>query len=473
MGSAVGSGGIPQVIALSVAGAALVTILGGVLLARRVGWGALALEVPVVLLLLSTLVFRQRSATQLAGDPLDPAAQFRVVAVGLAGVLGFFALLWGQVRGERATTLPFRLYAVYVLVVFAGAPGSVDPPLTAYRGVELAVALIVLAGARRSLGEKAGPRLEATLYWFCIALLAAVWANVLLVPDEAVIRLANPAVPLQVQIQGVYPSIAANGVGLLGVVAAVWSPARIRRDADQLGLGRPLAYLMAGLGTMTLFAAQYRTGYVALAAVVAVYVMATGRKLVATLLMGLVIGVAIWAPYATREAEPLLLRGQTVEQAGELSSRVVYWRHAIPVWEKSPLIGRGLLTASRFEVLAPLGLPYVAGLHGTWPEALLGTGIIGTAFLALAFLITVQRAIIYVRRRRWATPLVLLTLLAVRSITGPTFESFSYTAMVFLWLALSLEQVRRRPAITDEPPVSALREEGGRLAPSPPGLPIR
>jgi O-antigen ligase len=448
-----------------------VIIIGGVLLARRVGYGALALELPVLLLLLSTLVFRQRSAVDLAGDPLDAAAQFRVAAVGLAALLGIFALVWGQGVGlKRVTTLPFRLYALYVLVVFAGAPGSVDPPLTAYRGAELVGGLIVLAGARRSLGERAVPRIEATLYWFCVVLLAVTWGNVVLYPDDAIIRLANPAIPIEIQIQSVYPSIAPNGVGLLGVIVAVWSPVRIRRAVGQQGLRWPVAYFLAGLGTFTLLAAQYRTGYVALAAGLAVYVLARGKKVLAAILVGAAVSVAIWAPTATKEAQPYLLRGQSPEQATELSRRTEYWSSALPVWEKSPLIGRGLLTASRFEVLAPLGLQYTAGIHGTWPEALVGTGVIGTAILALVFLITVRRAVVEAARAGRLAPLLLLTVLAVRSVTGPTFESFHYTALVFLWLTLSLEDIRARRPVDDEP-VAAQAAKAMTRSASAPALP--
>jgi O-antigen ligase len=473
IGRAVGLGGTQQAIALVVGGAVLVIVVGGVLIARRVGHGALALELPVGLLLLSTLVFRQRSAVDLAGDPLDAAAQFRVVAVGLAALLGIFALVWGQGAGlKRVTTLPFRLYALYVLVVFAGAPGSVDPPLTAYRGAELVAGLIVLAGARRRLGEQAVPRIEATLYWFCVVMLVAVWANVVLYPDDAIIRLANPAIPIEWQIQSVYPSIAPNGVGLLGVIVAVWSPARIRQGAGQHGLRWPVAYFLAGVGTFTLIAAQYRTGYVALPAVLAVYVLARGRKLLATLLVGAALSIAIWAPTATKEAQPYLLRGQDVEQVGDLSRRTEYWRHALPVWETSPLIGRGLLTASRFEVLAPLGLQYTAGIHGTWPEALVGTGVIGTALLALVFLITVGRAIGEARGGGRVAPLLLLTVLAVRSVTGPTFESFHYTALIFLWLTLSMEDIRGRKSADDES-ATARPPAAERLPATAPALPTR
>jgi O-antigen ligase len=470
MGRAVVLGGPQQVTALVVGGLVLTVCVGGAFLARRAGHGILALEVPLLLLLFSTLVFRGRSAVELAVDPLDPAAQFRVAAVGVASLLGFFALLWGRAPERiRLTTLPFRLYVVYTAVVFVGAPLSINPTLTAYRGVELAAGLIVLAGARRRLGEHATPRIEATLYWFCVALLASVWVGVFLFPDDAITQLQSAA-PVEDQIQGLYPSIAANSVGTLGVILAAWSLARVRHGPGQPGLARPLAFLLSGIGIFTLLAAQYRTGYVALAVVLCVFVLVQGRKVLATLLVGAALGIALWVPSATTEAQPYLLRGQSPEQAAELSSRTEFWRHAIPVWEKSPLIGRGLLTASRFEVLAPLGLQYTSGIHGTWPEALVGTGILGTTLLALAFLITVGRAIREARGAERVAPLLLLTVLAVRSVTGPTFESFLYTALLFLWLTISMEDFRGWRLADDE--LVTARSPGSERPPAPaPALP--
>ena len=38
--------------------------------------------------------------------------------------------------------------------------------------------------------------------------------------------------------------------------------------------------------------------------------------------------------------------------------------------------------------------------------------------------------------------MLLLTVLAVRSLTGNTFETFSYQAIIFLWLALALSDER-------------------------------
>jgi len=471
MGRAVALGGPQQVTALGVGGLALTVSVGGAFLARRAGRGILALEVPLLLLLFSTLVLRQRGAVDLAVDPLDPAAQFRVAAVGVAGLLGFFALLRGRApERTRLTTLPFRLYVLYAVVVLAGAALSFSPILTAYRGVELAAGLLVLAGARQTLGEQAVPRIEAVLYWFSVALLVAVWLGVFLFPDEAVEQIQNPRVPIKEQIQGVYPAVASNMVGTLGIIVTTWSLGRVRRRIGQPGLRPAVAYLLACIGIFSLLAAQYRTGYVMAAAVLVVFVLMRGRKLIAAVLALAAVSIVFWGSSISTEAEPYVLRGQTPEQARELSGRMDFWRHAIPVWEKSPLIGRGLLTGTRFEVLAPLGLDYTSGIHSTWVEALVGTGLIGTALLALAFLISTRRALRQARVDSLATPILLLVAFAVRSLTGSTFEIFGYPALVFLWLTLSMEDIRGRRLADDE--LVTARSPGSERPPAPaPALP--
>ena len=117
-----------------------------------------------------------------------------------------------------------------------------------------------------------------------------------------------------------------------------------------------------------------------------------------------------------------------------------WWEASIPVWQRSPLVGRGLLSGTRFEVLARLGLRDTGGIHSTWVEALVGTGLIGLGLLAAMLLMCLRRALRLALDRRGAIlPLLLLVVLSVRSITGNSFESFQgLETVVFLWLALSL-----------------------------------
>jgi O-antigen ligase len=303
-----------------------------------------------------------------------------------------------------------------------------------------------------------------TLYWCIVALVATVWAGVALFPDLAIEPLVNSAAPVPWDIQGVYPLIAANGVGSLGVLLAMWSLARA--DARSGRTTRPIgAYLLAAVGVITLLAAQHRTGYIALAAGLAVFLALRNRRV---LLLGVLLGAVACMLYVTpsvvKEAAPYFLRGQTTEEARGLTSRVEWWEASIPVWEKSPLVGRGLLSGTRFEVLARLGLRDTGGIHSTWVEALVGTGLVGLGLLAGATLVGLRRAYqLALDRWRLILPLLLLTVLLVRSITGNSFESFQgLETVVFLWLIFSLGDAGRmwRP----QAPMSAPEQIQGSKA---------
>jgi O-antigen ligase len=439
---AVGAGGLWRSLALGGAALGLGASLSSVVASRRALRGVLFVEVPVLLLLASSLVWRVRTTDDIAADPLDAAGLVRVGCVGLAGLLALIALVWPAPYQQRAgrTPLPFRLYGAYVLVVFAGAPLSVEPLLTAYRGVELATAVLVLLAARQRVGLEAIPRIGATLYWFMVALVAVVWAEVALFPSLAVAPLLNQAAPVPWNIQGVYPSIASNGVGTLGVTLTIWSLARAR---DRSGQALPplVAYLLAAVGVATLLASQYRTGYGALVVGLGVLLALRNRRL---LVVGVLLGAAGWlaflGPSVVKEATPFLLRGQSTEEARGLTSRVEWWEASIPVWKKSPLVGRGLLTGTRFEVLARLGLRDTGGIHNTWIEVLVGTGLVGLALLAAAAAVSLRRALTLALDHRGSIlPLLLLVVMLVRSVTGNTFESFQgLETVTFMWLALSL-----------------------------------
>jgi O-antigen ligase len=439
---AVGAGGLWRSLALGGAALGLGASLSSVVASRRAFRGVLFVEVPVLLLLASSLVWRVRTTDDIAADPLDAAGLVRVGCVGLAGLLALIALVWPAPYQQRAgrTPLPFRLYGAYVLVVFAGAPLSVEPLLTAYRGVELATAVLVLLAARQRVGLEAIPRIGATLYWFMVALVAVVWAEVALFPSLAVAPLLNQAAPVPWNIQGVYPSIASNGVGTLGVTLTIWSLARAR---DRSGQALPplVAYLLAAVGVATLLASQYRTGYGALVVGLGVLLALRNRRL---LVVGVLLGAAGWlaflGPSVVKEATPFLLRGQSTEEARGLTSRVEWWEASIPVWKKSPLVGRGLLTGTRFEVLASLGLRDTGSIHNTWIEVLVGTGLVGLALLAAAAAVSLRRALTLALDHRGSIlPLLLLVVMLVRSVTGNTFESFQgLETVTFMWLALSL-----------------------------------
>ena len=439
LGIAVAQGGTRALVVAGFAvGLACVPIARGVLF-RGVRHSFLTVEVPLLLLLLGTLVFRVRSAQDIAVDPLDPAAQVRVALMVMGLALGGIALISpARPSSEvRSMTLPMRIYAIYVVVVFVGAPLSVNVPLTIYRGIELTSMLVVIAGARKSVGIDATRRIGDLLYWFGVALIGTVWAGVVLFPQEAVKTFfLNREVRWNFQISGVFPEISANGVGILAVVIAVWSFTRVASGRSRPFVGYSISIVAVG----TLIAAQYRTGYVALVAAVGVWLWIHRRWGWLTVAAAAGTMFVLFASSTILAVAPYVLRG-TAEQAAGLSSRLYWWSAAIPVWESSPLLGRGLLTGTRYEVLEPLGLTTTSSIHSTWIEALVGTGVVGVLLLVACLGLLVVWAFREARRPAGqTTALMLLVVLTVRSFTGSTFETFSMLAMVFLWIASSAEE---------------------------------
>jgi O-antigen ligase len=181
-----------------------------------------------------------------------------------------------------------------------------------------------------------------------------------------------------------------------------------------------------------------------------------------SILFAAAIAVAIAGPIILARAQPYVLRGQTEQRASELSGRVHFWQLAIPVWKESPVIGRGLLTASRFEVLDPAGLGRISTIHSAWIEALVGTGVAGTALLAGSVLVAWRRALAKALRKKGRLlAVVILTTVSVESFTGSDFAIFGLGAMLFLLVALSLK---------DALPGSFRSHKAGLLATPDPSL---
>jgi O-antigen ligase len=419
-----------------------VAVGGAALLQRRVvafPRGFAFVELPIVLLVAEVYESRPRSSDQLAADPLDIAAQAKIGLIVLALLIGTLALATGPAIAPR-TSFPFRLFALYVAVVFLGTAFSVDPSLTAFRALELAAAVIVVGGAYRHFGREAAVRIECVLYASVFALVASVWLGLLIAPRLVVVP--APASPVPWQLEGAFPAIASNGVGTLGLLLALWSLGRLYEVGASARHHRPIFLAAAVLGLVTLVGAQYRTGYIAFAVGIAVLLAFRTRKTLAFAGIVMAVAVTLWgSATATRRSEPFLLRGDSTTQARTLSGRVSIWRHAIPVWRESPLVGRGLMTATRLEVLPSLGLRDTATVHGTWIEALVGTGVLGAGLLAASVLVLLGRALSEgLRPGGRIVPALLVSALLVRSTTGSSIESLGLGALILLALALELRK---------------------------------
>ena len=438
VGIAMGAGGVW---ALAGSGVAIGVLLAGTL--ARAGqrvFRPLYVEVPALLLLVGNLSLRARDASSLAENPLDTAGLIKLGCTGLALVLGVVALLTPRkgLPNRRMTTLPLGAYVLYAVVASVGVLFSRLPFLTGYRVLGVITALVVIFGALRGAGDEALPRLEKLLIRWAQAILVIAWGAVLLAPGIALEEVPSP-IPVRIDIPTL--GITANSLGTIGALVAVWHLASLF-DRSSLKTPWRSSVFWIGFGLLSVIGAQYRTGYIGLAIAIGLFLALRARNLLMVLIPAALIALSVWGPAVSDELQPYVLRGQTPDEAAELSGRLEWWSLARPVFEESPIVGKGLRTETRF-ILAEAGYDETSSIHSTWVEALMGTGLVGLVCLVFSLLAALWRAFQQARLPLGrSAALMVLLILATRSVTGTGIEDAGYQLMVFLTLAAGLGPTR-------------------------------
>ena len=394
------------------------------------------------LLVASTFVWRTRTTVALDSNPLDAAALVRVALVVAAGVAA--VILASHQPLTRALPASLRLLGAYVAVAAISGLASPLPLQGSYRAFELGVGFLAAVTAMSLLQERSPAIVVRFLVRVLGAILAVVWIESLVVPARA----WSPSVSvLPYELQGYLPQYSSNTVGLLGGLLALYGLAEAGSSRRASGLA-----LVAGL--VTLVASQYRTGIVAFIAVGLLVLLKRHPARVAVLAVAAVpVVVAFGWGRLSEQSVEVFGKGRP-ELVGSLDSRTVYWRAAEPFIHQRLLLGWGLNVESR-RVLASLGDQTTSTIHSTWVEALLGTGVVGTGLLALAFISGLRQA---VRARGSPLGLAVAAMLAfmfIRSITGTTVEIFDIGFLLFVALAFAAAQLEWSAASSPgSPPVS-------------------
>ena len=375
----------------------------------------------VVVFVIGTFTWRTRSASDLADAPVDSAALVRLAADAVAAGLVLLAYAHEAVGRTRTATgqpvlrlSPGVLYAAYIVAAVIGTLQAVDPGIVLFRVAELSVCLFVAAAAIRwnSLDD-----LLMLVGRILLGMATLVGISVLVWPARALEAARGGVVPFR--LVGVFPEFSANSVGMIGLLLFA------------LGLATPQGRKLAvGLGLALIVLSQYRTGYVAVAGVLGVYlVLARGGWTKVGLLLSVPVGVLF---VRSTFFETAWVRGESASHSvATLSGRTGWWSVAIDVASRSPWIGTGLSSGTRFEVLAAqLDRSDTSTIHGTWIEAYVGTGFIGTAALVIFVLYSLRFGV----RARGLTmaPLLLMVAILERSVTGTSIELAGVQLMFFL-----------------------------------------
>jgi O-antigen ligase len=410
----------------------LVTVRGVASIARR---GAVAfVGVVWFALFASTFVWRTRSTQELDANPLDTAGRIRVALVVLAGLLAAIALCWPRASRPRIP-LALSLLAAYIAIGYVSALGSPLPLQAGYRAFELSIGMLAALAGLMLLGPRAGEVLLRLMIGLVAASVAVIWIEAIAVPHAA---WAHTVSAFPYELQGYLPQYSSNSVGTLGGLLGLYGLARPSASRR----GQIFATVALAVGAFTLLAAQYRTGI--LAFLVAGSAVAWYRQKLTFAVLWIVVALAISAvgvAPTVAHAKQIFSKGRP-ELVGTLDDRTVYWHASKPLIRERPYLGWGLNVGSR-RVLVSLGKSDISTIHSTWIEALLGTGFIGTFFLAAAYAAAVARAWRVRAHPLGAAVFGLLLFYCVRTITGPTTEIFDIGFLFFAALICAGDQLAR------------------------------
>jgi O-antigen ligase len=334
------------------------------------------------LFFLSGLVFRIRDTKTIYDAPVDFWAGFRMGLMGLVAVVLLARLAsrkteWGAalLRG-----VPAGLF-LCGLISLISTLWSVYPLWTLYKAVEYLIDVALLVAVVTAVRNAENIKSLFDWTWLLTGLLLlTVWLGVLLRPEEAIFRGTGP---IGIQIHGVLPAVASNGVGEMGATLLVVAATRLLFRTHH----RSFYWLVCFAALVSLIFAQSRSPFTAaLLGLLAVFFLARRFGLLA--LIGLAGAALLTLTHAQGVAKEAFLRGQSPELFLSLSGRLSWWTPAWEVLRENPFLGLGGWAAGRFAVLGQLGNSDISSLHNGWLEILVGVGLIGF----VPFLLTFVRA---------------------------------------------------------------------------------
>ncbi|MCA9470426.1 MAG: O-antigen ligase family protein [Nitrospirales bacterium] len=330
----------------------------------------------------SGFVFRVREAGLARENPLDIWALYRIVLMGLVGVILIYQLVLK--RSEWLSGMFYGLVGVFGIAAIwnlASTVWSVYPAWTFYKSAEYFLDVSLLAAILSTVKTPEEFKSFLDWTWMLLAFLAGtIFLGVLLWPEESIKKDIGM---FGARLIGVFPAVSANGVGDLGAILGCVSFARLLlRKSSRLFFS-----MLFVISMILLLASQTRSslgGFILGAFLIMVLTKRLG--VIFIIPIGFVVGLL------STDIEQVLLqyvlRGQDTELLLSGTGRVGWWEYAWERFIEQPFSGYGAYAAGRFAVLQQAGLQETSTLHSSWLETLLGVGIFGVILLLLVLIST-------------------------------------------------------------------------------------
>src|SRR5437660_7941593 len=334
-----------------------------------------------MIIFVSGLVFRKRTAAEGMEAPVDTAAAFRIITVGFVGSVLLVKLFMRRVewlsstfRGIIGLLIWFDLMALFSTI------WSVYAAWTFYKAVEYGVDVCLLAAVLVMATRSEEWKKFTDWTWILFGImLVNVWVGCIWDPLDA---LAKGGIygqagigELGVWLQGVFPDVSSNQIGEYAACLTALALCRLlpmNRKRENMAW-----YMFVFLfGFVTVIFAQTRSALGGFCiAVFLIYLLSSRVGQGATIVISsamLIIVSGFW--------ETLYLyvqRGQGANAFDSLSGRIEWWEVALEKFSNYPFTGLGMWAAARFGVLAKIGYTSTATIHSDWVEITVGMGAWG------------------------------------------------------------------------------------------------
>jgi len=332
----------------------------------------------ILLLFISTLVFRVRDVASVESSPVDAWAVLRLGPEAIVAGILFYQLLSHRTPWLRSLFQGvIGALAVYGLVCTLSSIWSVYASWTLYKSLEFLLDVSVFALILAQVKSVHAFRNVLNWVWAVYGLeLVWTWIGAAIWRSEALDELGR--------LSGVWPIVASNSIGVSGAVISVVALARFLarggKRADRIAYG-----LLFLFGFISLVASQTRNsmaGFIVGAFLVLLY---ERRVWIGAVVAALAVPAVLLTSLGPKLWD-FLLRSQTETQVADLSGRTVWWKIAWDLVMQHPLTGLGAYAAGKFAILGKLGIGEASQIHSDWLEVMVGTSFWGLIPFVAAFL---------------------------------------------------------------------------------------
>jgi O-antigen ligase len=378
-----------------------------------------------LLVFASALVFRIRDTQDISHSALDFWALYRI---GLMAIAGATLIIRLAIKTPVFSMTLFHgllgRLLVYALICVLSTTWSAYRAWTFYKSIEYLIVVVLLAVIVATCGSLSHYKQLLDFTWTIDGLLLlSIWVGALLWPADAFQRAAGV---IGVQLQGVSPIVADNGVGHVSAILAVVALSRFLRKPQRRS-SRIFYLTLFGITVITMALAQTRSAILGFLLGISL-LLYFSKRIGAIAGLFFVVLLLFLATGAGSFFEQYMRRGQNADQVASLSGRTDWWELGWTEFTKRPWTGMGAFTA-RFTVLAKVGDQQVSTVHNTYLEAALGGGIIGLLAL-LATVVGVWTSLLREIRRPVFDParrqLALEVIAVLGVITARSFFSVGF-----------------------------------------------